>query len=90
MKLVVELTPAQESRLAAFLVEQEKIVLQRQKASMSPEDFDDLTCQGKYAYTGTIGADVSYIITPTSIGTVVKARYCLTNAEINLTDYDQW
>ena len=42
---------------------------------------------GRY---GAIGGAYTYEFTPTSIGVVVKVRNSVTNAVIDLTDYESW
>jgi hypothetical protein len=41
-------------------------------------------------YYGAIGGALTYSFTPTSLGTVVKVKHGFTDAEIDLSDYDQW
>jgi hypothetical protein len=80
----------QEQKLRSWLKEQEKILIQKQKLSMSESDWKDLTCDGEYPYYGTIGSGIQYIFNPTSIGVAVRVRYLPTGEEIDLTDYDEW
>jgi hypothetical protein len=40
--------------------------------------------------SGAIGGRYSYIFTPTSLGTVSRVKCCACQAEIDLTDYDEW
>lgn len=39
---------------------------------------------------GAIGGRLSYEFTPTSLGDVVKVKCCITNQEIDLSEYDAW
>lgn len=41
------------------------------------------------AYGGAIGGIVTYIIAPTSIGTVYKVS-CVCGHQVNITDFDCW
>ncbi len=41
-------------------------------------------------YTGAIGGRFTYMMTPTSIGTVFKVRDNLTLDEIDVTNYKDW
>jgi hypothetical protein len=80
----------QEQKLNVWLEEQEKILLQKQKPSMSESDWKDLTSDGEYPYCGAIGGGIQYIFNPTSIGVGVRVKYLPTGEEIDLTDYDEW
>ena len=80
----------QEQKLNVWLKEQEKILLQKQKLSMSESEWKHLTCNGEYPYYGAIGGGVQYIFNPTSIGVAVSVRYLPTGEEIDLTDYEEW
>jgi len=42
------------------------------------------------APTGAIGGRITFMFTPTSIGMVTKAKDCITDLEIDLTDYSEW
>ncbi len=47
--------------------------------------------QGKDTpYYGCIGGGITYSFTPTSLGVVYKVKHAITNAELDLTDYDNW
>lgn len=80
----------QQIKLAQWNVEQDQIMLERQRISMSPQDFAHLTMNGQYPYYGASSGSLTYMITPTSLGDVVKVRHNATNEEIDLTDYDMW
>lgn len=43
-----------------------------------------------YPYTGAIGGQFTYLITPTSLGDIVVVEDAITNRELNLTDYEVW
>jgi hypothetical protein len=85
-----QLSEKQEAALNDFVAEQNKILVERQRKTMSPEDFSHLTCDGKYPYSGAIGGGITYCLTPTSIGTVLKVKYAGTDAELDLSDYEDW
>jgi hypothetical protein len=80
----------QEQKLSVWLREQEKILIQKQKLSMSESEWKHLTSDGKYPYYGAIGGGIQYIFNPTSIGVAVRVKYLPTGEEIDLTDYDEW
>jgi hypothetical protein len=42
------------------------------------------------APTGAIGGRVTFMLTQTSIGMVIKAKDNITDLEIDLTDYQSW
>lgn len=62
--------------LSDWIEEQDRIIAERQ--------------QRDEAYYGAIGGGVTYQFTPTSLGVVCKVRHALTNAELDLTDYENW
>lgn len=80
----------QQTKLGKWVVAQDEIMLERQRISMSPQDFNHLTMNGQYPYYGASDGSLTYMITPTSLGDVVKVRHNATNEEIDLTDYDMW
>jgi hypothetical protein len=41
-------------------------------------------------YVGVSGGNLTYSITPTSIGTVFKVTESITGEKIDLSDYDNW
>lgn len=50
----------------------------------------DKTCRYAHARAqGAIGGRLTFSVTPTNIGWVVKVR-CACEAEVDLTDYDSW
>lgn len=46
--------------------------------------------QSEGPYYGAIGGAYTFIITPTSLGTVVKIEHAVTKETLDLTDYDGW
>lgn len=90
----LQMTPEEQLKIHQWLqtdVYPEIAVLQKaaggQIASMVME-----TEQGIYPYFGAIGGDVTFHITPTSIGTVYKAKvqYGEKSYELDLTNYEEW
>ena len=51
--------------------------------------FEEHSCEfsRQGAYLGAIGGRITYLFTPTSLGTVVKVR-CACGEEIDITEYD--
>lgn len=84
------LDKAQSEKLATWSKEQEAKALERQRATLPSEEFDQLTMSGKHPYTGAISGAYTYSFTPTSLGTVVKVTNGLTGETIDLTDYESW
>ena len=87
-KIEYELSDKQEEKLKEWEEEVRQRVIERQRKSMSPKDFEFYTLGGKHAYSGAIGGAFSWIITPTSIGTAITAKFW--GEELDLTDYDKW
>lgn len=90
MNLIFDLTNVDQAALEAFMDEQDKIVLEKQRKWLSKEEFQLYTMEGKYPYYGTIGGGYTYIITPTSLGNIVRVMNTVTHAEKDLTDYSAW
>jgi len=100
------LNDAQWERLQTWRAEQDAIVLKQQKEHNAALDADPSQSKTakrflkttivkdkdgrERPYYGVDGGAYSYIFTPTSIGTAVKARHNVTKDEIDLTEYDQW
>lgn len=85
-----EITKEQQHKIDLWIKKQDQVALESQKLLMSEQDFEDLTCGGKYPYCGTIGGGIQYIFIPTSVGTICKIKHSLTNKELDVTDYDNW
>lgn len=41
-------------------------------------------------YEGALGGGITFELTPSSLGYIIKARYDYTNDSIDLTEYDLW
>lgn len=55
----------------------------------SAEEFE--TQHGHYDVNkGAIGGHISYIFTPTGIGTAIKLKCSVCNEEKDITDYNTW
>lgn len=83
-----EFDKKQVDQLTEWCKAQDKIVLERQRQTMSPDEFDDLTDAGSYAYYGAIGGSITYMLTPTSIGMFVHVKNTITHDVLDLTDYE--
>jgi len=88
MEIKATLSNEQETAWKAWKVAVEQKKLDEQRASMSPEAFELYTQGGKYPYSGAIASAMTWHITYTSIGTVVKCTYW--GEELDLTDYGTW
>lgn len=83
------LTGEQLAKLRTWKADQDKIVIERQRISMKPEEFADLTMDGEFPYYGAIGGALTYMFTPTGIGTFITVKHSGTEETINLTNYDE-
>jgi hypothetical protein len=68
------------------------VALQKQQVAHDDSFYDCYSVSWKegYPYTGAIGGGLTYHITPTNLGPIIKVSYILTGDEIDLTDYDMW
>lgn len=87
---MISLTEAQNKLLNEFVDEQRAIAVEEQKKNLIgvPTSVTLACWEQGYPYTGAIGGDLTYLITPTSIGVIIKVRYNPTTEIIDLTDYD--
>jgi hypothetical protein len=69
-------TLEQQAKIDAWSKDQDKIVAKRQKQ--------------KYPNYGAIGGALTYEFTPTSIGVALRVRHCMTKAELDVSDYEDW
>ena len=90
MLIQYKLDEKQYKELEQWLDKQNKDIIEKQRSSMSAEDFEDFTMNGQFAYTGAIGGGVTYMLTDTSLGTIIKVKHAITNEELDLTNYDEW
>jgi hypothetical protein len=94
MKIEVKLTEAQVEKLNKWFEEQNLKIIAKQKETIKPDDpFYDLYKMGwddEYPYGGAIGGSITYHITHTSIGTIIKVSDSQSNEEIDLTEYEHW
>lgn len=87
----IALDDEQISRYNEWITEQNLKAVEKQKKEISnPSPFVVACWKEGYPYTGASGGGITYSITPTGIGTVIKVRYEYLNSEIDLTDYDNW
>ena len=87
---MISLTEAQNKLLNEFVDEQRAIAVEEQKRNLIgvPTSVTLACWEQGYPYTGATGGDLTYLITPTSIGVIIKVRYNPTTEIIDLTDYD--
>lgn len=85
-----ELTPEQVEKVSKWYEEVSQKVIEKQKETMLPEDFDEHTSGGKYPYYGAIGGGLTYMFSKTSLGTVVIVEEAITGEKLDVTDYDHW
>jgi len=83
-----EMTDWSVAKAEEFVAKIRIQMIAKQRAEMSPDDFEHLTGGGTMPYSGAIGGAVSYIFTPTSIGTAVVVRAY--REELDVTDYGEW
>jgi hypothetical protein len=86
------LTNEQKEKLEDWLSEQYQLAVDNQKQTVAKDDpiywiYESCWDEG-YPYCGAIGIAETYEFTPTSIGLIVKVKY--KDAEIDLTEYDNW
>lgn len=85
-----DLDNEQKEKLAIWKEKLNKKIIEKQRETMSAEDFALLTDNGKYPYSGATGGSITYSFTPTSLGIVTIVTDGLTGESIDLTDYDSW
>lgn len=83
-------TDEEIEQIEAWLEEQEKIMMEHQKATITKDDpnymWYQISWEGGYAYTGAIGADHSFVFTPTSIGTLRSVQHSGTGNQLHFND----
>lgn len=72
--------------------EQNKIAVANQRKELPDPDLfiEEYYWEKGIPYAGAIGGGLSYIFTPTSIGTSVRVKSAFTNNELDVTDYGEW
>jgi hypothetical protein len=85
-----EVTSEQQKKINEWLEKIDQQIIEEQKKTMTVNEWNDLTCGGKYAYYGAIGGGIRYIFIPTSIGIITKVFHSYANKEIDVTDYNNW
>lgn len=87
------ITTEDQQKINAWIKEQYAVIVKAQIGSEFEKwhstDENGIT----YPYFGTIGGELTYQFTGTSLGTVTKVFFCKgTNyeAELDLTDYNSW
>jgi hypothetical protein len=83
-----ELTEDQLLKVRAWCEEQDKIVVERQRASKPRDVFTTALAEEGIAYYGAVGGELTYMFTPNSIGEVVVVKYSVTGAELDISDYN--
>lgn len=84
-----KLSVKQEAKVAEWNTEQDKITVERQKKHKVDAFVAALLEQG-IPYYGASGGSLSYTFTPTSLGTIVTVKHAGTDAELDVTDYENW
>lgn len=90
MSLEFKVSEKQLTLAKEFLEKCKQEELNRQKESLSPDEFNRLTNNGTAPYTGAIGGGTAYTFIPTSIGIAVTVKDLSSGKELDLTDYDSW
>jgi hypothetical protein len=49
---------------------------------------EEWTTNLKIAYTGAIGGSLTFCFTPTGVGMMIRVKYNVTGASLDLSDYD--
>ena len=83
------LSESQKNILSEFIKEQTKNALERQKKEIvNPNPIIVESWEMGYPYEGAIGGSLTYEITPTSLGGIIKVK--MYGQEIDLTEYETW
>lgn len=85
-----ELTPAQVEKVSKWYAQVSQKVIDKQRETMLPEDFDEQTAFGEMPYYGAIGGGLTYMFSNTSLGTVVIVEEAITGEKLDVTDYEDW
>ena len=85
-----ELTNNQQKKLREWFEVCNKLIIEKQKKEMTPDEFDLKTGGGVFPYFGAIGGNYKYSFTPNSIGIGVEVTNIYLNETLDLTEYDTW
>lgn len=92
--LNISLTEHTIERYKAWKAECYSHAIEKQKAAIKTDDpfySTYVACwEMGFPYEGAIGGGITFEISPTSLGHIIKARYDYTNETIDLTEYDLW
>ena len=86
----------QSQKIDVFVKEQRELAFQRQHKECPDCQKRKSQKKGKCdrhrfgVYEGCSGGAVHYEFIPTGIGVVVKIKYSLTGAELDISDYENW
>lgn len=93
-ELTSRLTISQQQKLKSWLEAQRIKAITKQQSNIDEKDIFYSVFKSSwelgYPYSGAIGGEVGYTITPTSLGVIQKVTYHLTGETIDLTLYDEW
>lgn len=80
----------QADKLDTFInrVNAEKIEEQKQSGQFDLNHVAQDCWSMGYPYAGAIGGELTWVVTQTSIGMVIKVQYF--GEELDITDYDSW
>lgn len=96
MKISVELDEEQIKTFDAWTKEQNSIAVKKQRESRKVDKSDPFYLElvdswnAGYPYCGAIGGEITWMITNTSLGFVIKVMNSHTNNILDLTDYESW
>jgi len=90
-----ELNDEQVERIRAWAAEQDKVVVERQRAELetagrSGDPFRVALAEQGLPYYGAIGGELTYSFTPTGLGVVEVVTHGGTKEKLDVTDYDCW
>lgn len=86
----IKISKSQKKKIQKFLYEQDQIVLKEQAENISFLFVEDLTDNNLLPYYGSIGASYTIMITPTSLGNIIKIKHEWTKEILDITEYEKW
>jgi hypothetical protein len=88
----VEVSPEKRAEFKAWMVEQDRIALDKQKqyGRHRGDSFVGRMIEQGIPYYGATGGVLTCKITPTSVGTAVVVSHAITNNEFDFTDDISW